>query len=128
VLVLAAVLLAIGCERDPRAPSQVERALTEVKRLYEKGRDGAPDDPVEWAKEDFQRWGDWEYRIVVMADGDLASVETQLNELGKERWEVFWIERTDSGLRVFMKRSAISYLRSVPVPGLGKALSGGSGE
>ena len=48
-----------------------------------------------------------------------------LNALGDERWEAFWVQESRDGLRVFMKRSSISYLSRVPVGSLIRMLSGG---
>ena len=125
VVVWTAVLLASACEREPGAPSQAVQALEKVKRLYKEARDKVPEDPVEWAKEDIQRYGDWEYRIIVLADGEPSTLEERLNKLGEERWEVFWVERSDTDLRLFLKRPVKSYLRAVPLSELGKAISGG---
>lgn len=125
IIVCLTALVIMACEREPGKPSQAKRALEEVKRLYEQAKDKAPEDPVEWAKEDIERYGDWEYRIIKLADSEPSKLEEQLNKVGKERWEVFWIERSEADVRVFLKRPAISYLRSIPLSKLGRALSGG---
>ena len=84
---------------------------------------------MEWAKEDIQRWGDWEYRVVVLPEGEARALEAQLNEYGEERWEVFWVDREGGNLKIFLKRPSKSYLRSIPLSELGKAISGdGSSE
>ena len=125
IIVCLTSLVVLACEREPGKPSQAERALEEVKRLYEQAKDKAPEDPVKWAKEDIERYGDWEYRIIKLADGEPSKLEEQLNKVGKERWEVFWVERSETDYRLFLKRPAISYLRSIPLSKLGRALSGG---
>ncbi len=102
--------------------------MEELRSLYDKALEEAPDDPVEWVKEDIARYGDWEYRVVVIDDMGVGELEDGLNELGAERWEVFWMERTGGNLIVFVKRPTKSYLRSVPLSGLGKALSGAESE
>lgn len=123
-LVLCAGLMA--CGQEPGEPSQADQAIEELRSLYEKALEEAPDDPVEWAKEDISRYGDWEYRVVVIADNEPHTLEAEFNELGSERWEVFWMERSGGDLRLFLKRPSKSYLRSVPLSGLGNVL--GSGE
>ncbi len=125
IIVCLTALVTLACEREPGEPSQAERALEEVKRLYEQAKDKVPEDPVKWAKEDIERYGDWEYQLLILADGEPSKLEEQLNEVGQERWEVFWVERSGADLRLFLKRPAISYLRSVPLSKLGRAISGG---
>lgn len=126
VMVIAVAVL--GCDKRPGEGSQAERAMEELRGLYEKALEEAPEDPVEWAKEDIGRYGDWEYRVVVVPDAANDALETRFNELGAERWEVFWVERAEADLRLFLKRPAKSYLRSVPLSGLGKAISGAEPE
>ena len=125
-LVLAVFM--VGCGQTPGEPSPADKALEELRSLYERALEEAPEDPVGWAKEDLSRFGDWEYRIVEIEDDSPDALEQQLNELGTERWEAFWVERTAQGLRVYLKRPARSYLRSMPLSELGKAVSGAGTE
>ena len=111
-----------GCSSDEDAPSRTDQALDELQRLVDEAREIAPDDPMGWAREDLERYGDWEYRIVTVTDTDTAALESALNELGTERWEVYWVERTDGGLSLFLKRPAISYLRAIPFAEIGRVL------
>ena len=104
----------IACGGEPGQPSQADKAMEQVKQLYEEAKKRAPDDAVEWAKEDIQRWGDWEYRVVVLPEGEAGALEAQLNEYGEERWEVFWVDRDAGNLRIFLKRPSKSYLRGLP--------------
>jgi hypothetical protein len=60
IIVGLTALVVLAYEHEPSEPSQAERALEEVKRLYEQAKDKAPENPVEWAKEDIERYGDWE--------------------------------------------------------------------
>ena len=126
ILLLCCSLL--GCGQETDEPSQTDQVIAELRSLYEKALEQAPDDPVEWAKEDIARYGDWEYRVVVLDDMGVGQLEDGLNELGAERWEVFWMERTGGNLIVFLKRPTKSYLRSMPLSGLGKALSGAESD
>ena len=43
---------------------------------------------------DLENIGDWEYKVIDLTDGCAAAMETTLNELGNDRWEVFWIENS----------------------------------
>ena len=121
----AIACLSAACSRDPGEPSRAEQALAELQRLVDEAREMTPEDPVEWAKEDLERYGDWEYRVVALAELEADALEEELNGLGQERWEVFWIERTDQGLSLLLKRPAVSYLRAVPFSEIGRAIPGG---
>ena len=126
-----AVLLGVACmfaacDREPGELSRTEQALEELQRFIAEVRERAPEDPVGWAKEDLERYGDWEYRVVTLADLAADALEQELNELGQERWEVFWVERTDHELSLLLKRPAISYLRAVPLSEIG--IPGGDGN
>ena len=114
-----------ACSREPGELSRTEQALEELQRFVEEARQRTPEDPVEWAKEDLARYGDWEYRVVTLAELEADALEDELNELGQERWEVFWVERTDQGLNLFLKRPTVSYLRAVPFSEIGRAVPGG---
>ena len=118
----------LGCSQEPGEPSQMGKVIEELRSLYDKALEQAPDDPVEWAKEDIARYGNWEYRVVMLDDMRVGELEDGLNQLGAERWEVFWMERTGGNLIVFLKRPTKSYLRSVPLSDLGKALSGAESD
>ena len=109
-------------------PSRIEQALEDLQGLIEEARERTPDDPVEWAREDLERYGDWEYRVISVANLEPEALETELNALGEERWEVFWVERTDQGLNLMLKRPAVSYLRAVPFSEIGRAIPGGEGN
>ena len=116
-MVLAAALAACS-SREGAEPATADRTLEEIRRLYEEAVNAAPEDPVGWARDDLEKLGDWEYRIVVVTNGDAAATEAQLNELGKERWEVFWVTESASALTFYLKRPARSYLRMLPLSSL----------
>ena len=125
-----------GCDAEPGGgPSlRPERLREKVQDLYEAARnagDDVPSDAYDWAKSDLQRIGDWEYQIVRLdgedgedGESDAALLE-QLNELGSERWEVFWLERRGSQLQAFLKRPSRSYLRLLPLSDLGRLVPSG---
>ena len=117
--VIASLLIVLtGCD-DSTDRSITDQAVDELRSNYEKLqesydklRERAPDDVVEWAKEDFESFGDWEYKVLVLDDP--TKIETELNALGKERWEAFWVERHGQSLHVFLKRPTKSYLQAIP--------------
>ena len=122
VATVFALAFLTGCTQN--GESENENMLEELKDLVEQAKDNVPEDPVEWAKEDLKRIGDWEYLVVSLGDGGDGALETSLNEFGKERWEVFWMERSGAELRLLLKRPAISYLRKVPISEIGNAVGG----
>lgn len=128
VALLLAVINLSGCSPGADGSSQTDQALKELRHLVEQAKEQVPSDPVEWAKEDLKRIGDWEYRIVSVGDAEDADLVASLNELGQERWEVFWVDRSNKGLRLFLKRPAISYLTKVPISGISNVIAGGNDE
>ena len=105
-------------------PSVAAGALDEAKRLFDQAKDKSPGEVLDWAREDIQRRGDWEYRIETLADLDAEGLQTRLNALGEDRWEAFWVKEDTGSLTIFLKRPAFSVLRSIPVGEIGSAVSG----
>ena len=122
---LSVACIFTACYNEPGELPRPERVLEELERFIEEVRQRTPEDPVEWAKEDLERYGDWEYRVVTVAELEADALEDELNELGQERWEVFWVERTDQGLSLLLKRPTVSYLRAVPFSEIGRAVPRG---
>ncbi|MBI3986245.1 MAG: hypothetical protein HY343_04970 [Lentisphaerae bacterium] len=123
------LLLACGCtgKDEPKrsgdtppapatAASQDESGYWDkVKEIYgnvKASGERVPDDVVQWTKEDFKKIGTWQYRILEVKSDAAEDIEKQLNELGAERWECFWIEQTAGGKRFFLKKAGKSYLQS----------------
>jgi hypothetical protein len=123
LLISIAVIVLAGCQGDSGQPSATERALDELQTRVENLTDGRTNEAVDWAQQDVENIGDWEYRIVELAGDDL---EVQLNALGDERWEAYWVESSANGRRVFLKRPSISYLSRVPLSVLVRMLAGGA--
>jgi hypothetical protein len=84
------------------------------------------DDPAKWAADDFENIGDWEYMVRQVSFSSPEELETVLNELGNDRWELTWIERNDAELTVIMKKPAISYLSKIPLSQIGRMVIGDS--
>jgi hypothetical protein len=126
--VLAPLLLLLACGFDEGAPGRLPASLEElVEQLYQRAREAGeevPPDAMQWAREDLERAGDWEYRVVRVEADDDAAIEARLAALGAERWEAFWVERSGAGLRIFLKRRAVSYLRRLPLSELGRLFPG----
>lgn len=108
--------------------SATSRALSELAAAYE-GLSGlldqGSDEAVERVQEDIENLGDWEYRIIEFEEDSTESLESELNLLGNERWEVYWVEPTRDGIRFYLKRPSISYLSRVPLSTLMRMFVGG---
>lgn len=120
-LVLACLggILACGGSDDGDAAAEGGKATTwgEIQRLYEKARhsgEAVPGDAYEWVKQDLERVGDWEYRVLAFDSAADAEVEQQLNEMGRERWECFAVVADGSSLRMLFKRPVESYVGTIP--------------
>ncbi len=116
-------LVACDAESGSGPPLTSKDLRARVQELYQTARNAGedvPSDAYEWAKSDIGRIGDWEYQIVRLdAEAD-TSIVGRLNDLGSERWEVFWLEREGAQFRVFLKRPARSYLRLLPLSDLSR--------
>ena len=132
----AALSVSLSCRDSSPAPASPEsigesEVWSEVERLYElakrKGEE-VPKDVYEWAKEDVQAIGNWEYKVQYFSNPNHIALENQLNELGKERWDVIWIDRQGPNLIVTMKRPSRTWLNKLPLGQLLKlAAPGGDG-
>ncbi len=123
-------------DTDPAAEesSTADRALEELQRRYEglqqqfeELTSDSLDAPVEWAQEDLENIGDWEYKVVEVGRQSAEELEATLNELGNDRWQVIWIEGNLSGKTIIMKRPAVSVLSKLPLSALGRLLMRDSG-
>ena len=113
-----AILVACGSEVDER--SATEKALDELQAKYDALREKDFDDPLQWAAEDLENIGDWEYKVETFSRFDPEDLEEALNKLGDERWEVIWIEKSSAGHMVLLKKPSVSYLNKIPLSGLGR--------
>lgn len=97
-----------------------------VEELYKKAIESGekvPDSVTEWVKQDINAIGDWEYRILDTAEVDAEKLTEELNKIGDERWECFWVEETEGGKRFYFKKAKWSYMRNagglvrfIPIP------------
>jgi hypothetical protein len=108
--------------------SATDRALEELSTAYE-GLAGlfnqGSGEAVNRVQEDIENLGDWEYRIVEVPNGSAEMQEQRLNELGNERWEVYWVQPATDKVWFYLKRPSISYLSRVPLSTLLRVIAGG---
>jgi hypothetical protein len=112
--------VAEDASRTSRALDELSEAYADLAALVDRN----PGEAVEWAQDDIENLGDFEYRIVEFARMPVEQLEAEFNAIGDERWEVFWMEPTETGLRVYARRSSISYLSRLPLSALVRLFSG----
>ena len=113
-----------GCENNSDEPSTAQRALDELQNKYDELLKDKVDVPVEWAADDLENIGDWEYRVVSLTYRSPEELEAQLNEFGNERWELIWFEEAPDGFLAVLKKPSISYLSKIPISQLGRIVIG----
>ncbi|NNC57499.1 MAG: hypothetical protein HKO12_08055 [Woeseiaceae bacterium] len=123
ILVVAFALSA--CQNDPQEQSAADRAISELQRKYDEVIEKPGSDAVEWATEDIENYGDWEYRVESLDVDSPEEFAATLNEFGNEKWEVIWLERTEDGYLVVLKKPSISYLSKIPLSQIGRIVIGG---
>ncbi len=80
-----------------------------------------------WLKEDFSKIGDWEYKQLTIPLTQITSLEKNLNELGADRWDCFWIQNHEGSIHLLFKRPTISYLHKLSQVDFMKLISVGAG-
>lgn len=126
-----AILLSISaCSRESAEPSATDKALQEIQNKYDELVQDRLDEPVKWAQEDLENIGDWEYRVETASFTTPEDLTLTLNDLGDDKWEVIWIEKSGGDLLLILKRPSVSYLSRIPLSQIGKFIVPGadSGE
>jgi len=101
------------------------------KKLYEKNfGDGKEltEQTKDWVKEDIENMGDWEYKIVAFGGKAHEEMEKELNQLGNERWQCFWVEPSGKNKVFYFKRTKKSYIQKIPAGDLLKIIGALSQE
>ncbi len=124
---LAALLLAVSCSSE-QPTEGLQRQIRDLYRQAQEAGESVPTDAYEWARSDLQKIGDWEYMLLRLSSADDEAMQARLNELGADRWEVFWMQPLGPDLRIFLKRPVRSYLRHVPLSELSRIVPGGPSE
>ena len=115
------------------APVEGEEKLSiweQVQVYYELAKESGanvPGSAADWLKQDYENIGDWEYKLVPISANDLpVQIETRLNTLGDDRWELLWVQPRGD-LQIFiMKRPVRNWISTVPLTDLLKLISGGA--
>lgn len=127
-LVVAALVVHVlaACQSESEEPSAARKAFDELQKKYDQLVEEKLEDPVQWAADDIENLGDWDYRVENLSFSSAEDLAEQLNEFGNDRWEVIWLERTPDGFLAVLKKPSVSYLSKIPLSGLGKIVIGGS--
>ena len=111
-----------------RLKEAYDEGVKSGKEIYDKGVKGAKEKYTEtfedgkklteeskaWLAKDLENIGDWEYKVVSYGSKDFKALEKDLNELGKERWQCFWVEASGKEKVFYFKRTKLSYLSKIP--------------
>lgn len=124
--VCCAALLLAACGGEGQ--SRTERALEELQSKYDELAGDRLEEPVQWASEDLENIGDWEYEVVDLSTIPAERLKAELNALGDDRWELVWVDVIGGNRVALFKRPAVSWLSKVPLSQLGRLLMGGGGE
>ena len=124
-MVISLVLSGCGGETDEQ--SAADKALEDLQTKYDELTQKAIDNPMQWAADDLENIGDWEYKVEEFSRADPEELEAVLNDLGDERWEVIWIEKNADGYTVFLKKPSVSYLNKIPLSSFGRFIIDDSG-
>jgi hypothetical protein len=115
-----------------RLKEAYDEGVKSGKEIYDKGVKGAKEKYTEtfedgkklteeskaWLAKDLENIGDWEYKVVSYGTKDFKALEKDLNELGKERWQCFWVEAAGKEKVFYFKRTKMSYLSKIPTGAL----------
>ena len=58
--------------------------------------------------------GSWEYKTITIESEDPGAAIEELNKLGAERWECFWVEKQDDKKVFYLKKAGRSFLCQLP--------------
>lgn len=91
-----------------------KQLMEDFEVWYEKSRE-AGEKGKDWVLNDIKNIGDWEYLIVTLQAGNEQELSEQLNTYGKDRWEVYWVQKTLQGIQFYFKRRVRTYIKHIPV-------------
>lgn len=91
------------------------------KKLYEKNLGSGKDisaQTKEWLMKDLENMGDWEYKIAAFGGKAPEEMEKELNQLGNERWQCFWVDNAGKEKVFYFKRTKMSFIQKIPAADL----------
>ena len=131
------IALALGLAAAPAAAQADDAAggdssvWAQVVKIYQEARgssEAATEDVLDWARNDLESIGDWEYKVVFLTNPNPLGLEKRLNELGTERWEVVWMDRQGANVTVTLKRTSRTWRNKLPLGQLLRLAAPGGGS
>ncbi len=104
-------------QADEMRISATEGTLEWVEESYEQARrsgETSATNAKDWVLGDMRKIGAWEYKTLVLPADEPEKIESELNKLGADRWECFWVDKQGSTATFYMKKPGRSYLRNIP--------------
>lgn len=126
IFLLTSVVFA-AVEETPATDEVEESYWEQAKKMYEEliSEDrNLKEDSKKWLSDDISRIGDWQYQVVVLDESDPIKVTEELNRLGEERWECFFVDELDGKLAFYFKKERISYLQKISELRIGRLIGG----
>ncbi len=110
-------LASIHLHSEDKEKQEDKSYLDNLKKLYDEkveSRKEATRNTKIWVNGDKENKGDWEYKIVAFGKKAPTELEKELNQLGNERWQCFWVEATGKDKVFYFKRTKMSYIQKIP--------------
>ena len=95
-----------GCESSSPVVDSLSSGLD---RVLENGQQVS-----KATSEEIEKLFSVEYRVVEFTSSDAKDIELKLAELGRDRWDCFFIEPFNGTKRFYFKRSPRTLLRYIP--------------
>lgn len=113
--------------------STADGTARRVRELYEEAKkrgETSASSAKEWVMDDIGRMGAWDYKTLRVAADDNVDIEKELNKMGAQRWDCFWVDKNGSTTTFYFKKPSRSYLRQIPARELMRLLPllGGGGD
>ena len=89
-----------------------------IVELYNKAKESGETTAAnskEWLAEDIAKMGTWQYMTLVMDVANPTAIEAELNKLGSQRWECFWVDRQGERTTFYLKKASRSFIRQLPL-------------
>ena len=127
-LVFSFISFPLFADPETAPGDKVEESYWEqAKKMYEElisDDRNLKEESKKWLSDDISRIGDWQYHVVVMDEADPLKVTEELNKLGEERWECFFVDELDGKLAFYFKKERISYLQKISELRIGRLIGG----
>jgi hypothetical protein len=114
-------------------PEAAEKELSiweQAQAYYELAKESGAEVPgsaADWLKQDYENIGDWEYKVIrTSAEEPVEALETRLNKLGDDRWELLWVQPRGGAQVFILKRPVRNWISTVPLTDILKMISGGA--